>query len=225
MKDINLVIVGNSHYLPLRFVLMRLHSSPPRSPEVVELAGRLEEAVRERPVNMVVRQQAKDMAFVYLEVCNSDLTDRRLQALQQDGFDAGPQPSSTVFLTEGQMVEVRFRGNITNQDQAHIIRFAYNSNLFTARKHIFVREVDRFGQRGLEYFRGHVQFWVQVAPPQGAQKLLEVETPSGPPRTSWVLEAEGDEAQQSMDAPRWTMLNELPITLPKVRYQATLSRC
>ena len=179
---------------------------------------------------MMVRQQAKDMASVYLEVCNAEVTDRRLQALQQDGFDAGPQPSSTVFLTQGQVVEVRFRGNITNQDQDQdqnqdrVIRFAYNSNLFTARRQIFVREVDRFDQHGLDCFRGHIQFWVQVAPPQGTQKWVEVEPPSGPPRTPRGLEAEGEEAQQGMDAPRWTLLNELPITLPKVRDHAQLSR-
>ena len=185
------IIYDTSLYIPSRILLLKLSGNEHNLTEMVTYAKCLEKSIHNRVANVIVRQKADDMAMTYIEVTSCDRTEKTIQRLKEDGFNEGPQPSESIKLHEGQVIEVNFRGNVTFEN-SDAMRFVYNSNLATARRQMFLKEVDIFAQHGLDCFRGHAQFWTLSA--------------------SQAEKNDGSKVEEFGKE----LLCELPVTLPKV---------
>ncbi len=66
-----------------------------------------------------------------------DRAEKILASLQKDeDFNEGPDQSTEVQIKEGQKIEVKFRGNITFDDDCDGVQFIYNSNKSTAKTQV-----------------------------------------------------------------------------------------
>ncbi|KAK2179581.1 hypothetical protein NP493_482g02010 [Ridgeia piscesae] len=163
------------------------------SSELLKMVANLERQLAERAVTMVVRQREDDMAAVHIECCRSNKVARLLDKLAADGYTYGPESKCIVYVRDGDRLEITFRGNLCFDDD-DTFRFAFSSVVKTSRRDTFVKEVDRFAQHGLDYYRGHVQ-------------LL---------RTTSMSPGGGQ------DGACRQMLCELPLTLPKPPMEPTV---
>ena len=116
----------------------------------------------------------------------SDKTSEIIDALEiEEGFSEGPNPSKDIKIREHEKIIVTFRGNVTFEDEeVEEIVFVYNSNKNGSKGDMFVREVDRYVQHGLENFRGIVQFWKEERKEdsQETDRVLVCELPVNIPK-------------------------------------------
>jgi hypothetical protein len=78
--------------------------------------------------------------------------------MNEDGFEDGPDPSQIVGVSEGDLIEIHFRGNIKNNSNVKIPKFIYNSNV-TSTSSFFLSEVDQYLQRNFNVYRGVVEVY------------------------------------------------------------------
>lgn len=75
------------------------------------------------------------------------------------GYTEGMQVSQQVFVTEGQKVEVRFRGNLQPDEEVHLEQ-PFNSNI-KCQINMYIAEVDKYAQKSFGSYRGFAQFYVE----------------------------------------------------------------
>lgn len=62
-------------------------------------------------------------------------------------------------MTEGQKVEVRFRGNLQPDEDIELVQ-PFNSHI-KAQINMYVAEIDKYAQKSLSSYRGFAQFYVE----------------------------------------------------------------
>ena len=146
------------------------------SEEVAAIAEQIEHGQRTSAANIILRQKSKDPHAVYIEVCSTENTEKLLQYLSNAGFTEGPQSSEVIFLNEGQVIEVQFRGEIINDDEKEL-HFTYHSHMATAKKQLFVKPSSRMcGHMKDDMLRGYAKFswtikWSMTAEPAEIHEL------------------------------------------------------
>ena len=128
------------------------------SADVPTLATKLETSLRRRIVNIIVRQKDNDLESTFLDCVAQEKTDKMLKRLKERGFAEGPDKSPDIWLREGEKVTTTLRGNIKLQENSPELSFYFHQYVNNARRQVYITEVDKFAQHGLDNFRGHVQF-------------------------------------------------------------------
>lgn len=82
--------------------------------------------------------------------------DRALKKLEDNGYDAGPEPSSDFSLREGDHLEVAFRGNVKCVDDQPHLNAVFTTNLDTT-VCMHIEQHDVFVQKSYNVYRGFVQ--------------------------------------------------------------------
>lgn len=80
-----------------------------------------------------------------------------LRRLTTEGYDCGPEVGNIISLNEGDIIEVRFKGNTKNVEN-ECPRFIYNSNL-RSEVMFYTEEVDRYLQKNYSMYRGVIQLF------------------------------------------------------------------
>ena len=75
------------------------------------------------------------------------------------GYTESTQVSQQVFVTEGQKVEVRFRGNLQPDEDIQLEQ-PFNSNM-KCQINMYIAEVDKYAQKSFSSYRGFAQFYVE----------------------------------------------------------------
>ena len=176
-----------------------------KTTEVVNIVNAMETFLQEKAANVIFRQFETDAGRIVFDCVKAERSDSVLEQLSEEGYTDGPQKSDTIYLREGQIAHVDFRGNI-KLDNKEPIQFCFHSNLPSAKRLGFIAEVNKFDQYSLEYFRGHVQLLVE------AEQEAEVKQ-----------EPEGDvDTTEEEKYPQLELLCEMAITLPKVSTSSLL---
>ncbi len=179
-------------------MLLRVQGETPPE-DLVYIAESLERCQTESVVNCLLRQKSDDMAQCYIEICKSDKAIKTLDILRKQGLDQGPEPGEEHCITEGQIMEVKFRGNVDFEDEEEkSFRFVYNSHRNSAKRAFYIKEIDKYSQHGLPFYRGHVQVY----------KVLEGKESET---------TDGKEECLISQIPSTDMMCETPVILPKVR--------
>ena len=125
--------------------------------------------------------------------------------MNEDGFEDGPEPSQIIGVCEGDIIEINFRGNIQNSSSDKCPRFVFNSNVPSFLE-FYLSEVDQYLQRNFSVFRGVVElyrtYYVTADKKAVARKEAVVD------ENSFCVRREKKK----------TLLCEIPITIPKVKY-------
>ena len=79
-----------------------------------------------------------------------------MKKLEENGYDAGPDPSNDFSLREGDHLEVAFRGNVKCVDQNPRLDAIFTTNLDTTVR-MNIEQHDVFVQKSYNVYRGFVQ--------------------------------------------------------------------
>ncbi|XP_012935626.1 uncharacterized protein LOC101859287 [Aplysia californica] len=111
-----------------------------------------------KPVSVVMRQKSAEPSSVVLTCTPPSNVDRVIKTLADEGYDHGPRPGRELQMSEGQRLELRFRGNLglTMEDVKQQV--AYNTHI-PFKLNFEVTEKDKFAQKGFDSYRGFCQLF------------------------------------------------------------------
>jgi hypothetical protein len=170
--------------------------------QVEKIATLLEASLTQRAVQVFLRQKNTDATAVTVSCTNSNRVERALRRLGEEDYDEGPAPSRDLIVKEGQIIEIKFRGNVHCTTADASMRFVFNTHI-RCHSDFNVSEVDRFAQKGFETYRGFAQVFTlgMIPKPISAAEKGKSSKGGGAPREL----VEGD-----------MLLAELLIRIPKV---------
>ncbi|GFS16165.1 death domain-containing protein 1-like [Elysia marginata] len=151
-------IVSFDISLPFTRLSVLRTSSGLNASKVEKMLNHVIEHLTWRPTCLITRQKTMDPSSVMVTCCHPTNLRRVLEDLSKEGYEHGPHPSRELNLTEGQRLELRFRGNVANDDNQLRNAFVFNSHI-PFRVFFDVTEQDQFAQKGFDSYRGFVQFF------------------------------------------------------------------
>ena len=166
--------------------------------EVEKMAQLLESSLKQRAVQIILRQRSDDAFDAVLQCTNLSKSERFQRKLTEEGFGLGPLPSKEIITEEGKKMCIRFRGNIKEADDIQL-DFVFNSHIRT-RLDFSLVEIDRFAQKGINCYRGFVQVYTK-----GLVENIEPREEKPKTQNQPVVLVDGD-----------VLLCELLVSLPKV---------
>ncbi|KAK6170307.1 hypothetical protein SNE40_018725 [Patella caerulea] len=136
--------------------------------QVEKMATRLEKVLLQRNIQVFLRQRGEDLNEILVSCASTNKVERVLRRLSEDGFDEGPSISKEISVKEGQVLEIRFRGNLGPDTNELRTRFPFNSHI-PCRIEFRVEELDKFAQRGFNSYRGFCQVFTEGLVPKYIQ--------------------------------------------------------
>ncbi|XP_061190143.1 death domain-containing protein 1-like [Saccostrea echinata] len=156
--------------------------------------------LQKRFVQVVIKQRSDNPFDTRLTIVPASRVQKIVKQMTDDGYEDGPEPSPVVGVSEGDLIEINFRGNIQNGSKSP--NFIYNSNVVSFSEFL-LSEVDQYLQRNFNVFRGVVEAYrVQFVTPD---KRTIARKESIMDENSFCVRKEK----------RKTLLCEIPITIPK----------
>ncbi|XP_060082127.1 death domain-containing protein 1-like [Ylistrum balloti] len=137
-----------------RFIVLRTRTNIAEE-NTPPIASAIFEFLSKRFAQVIVKQRSDDPFDCLINVVPVSKTQKVLKRLHESGYDDGPDPSSIVNINEGDVIEVSFRGNITNSKDK-TLKLKYNSNL-KSEIGFYASEVDQYLQKNFNVYRGVVQ--------------------------------------------------------------------
>ncbi|XP_048251559.1 death domain-containing protein 1-like [Haliotis rufescens] len=165
----------------------------------VSIATGLHDYLSKRYVQIVMKQRSEDAFDAVLHVTPVNKVDKLLTKLGDEGFGEGPTASQVLSISEGDTVEVTFRGNITSSDDRPL-EVQFNSNV-SSHVQFTLTEVDKYLQKNFPVYRGVVQVYRKYT-------VVPAEV------RSITRKVSDDEAKQGPEVKR-DLLCELLISIPK----------
>jgi hypothetical protein len=119
----------------------------------------LEETLNQRSAMLILRRRMLNPNEICLVCCSSQRTDTVDNEIRQENYTTENEQIKEIILEEGQLLELRFRGNvlpINNHQQS--IPFAFNTH-FPFYFEANVLEIDKYSQHLSSYFYGFIQIF------------------------------------------------------------------
>ncbi|XP_013408435.1 uncharacterized protein LOC106172334 [Lingula anatina] len=184
-----------------RFMVLRTRTTIGPN-EAVHMAASIESYVESRLTQIILKQKTDDPNEIIVSCVPAKESDKALQKLNEEGYEEGPGASSDIIINEGDVLEVRFRGNIKSEENKRL-RVVFNSHLKST-VNFYACELDQYLQKSFPVFKGFAQIYKRVM-------VLRTPQPSE--------NSDGDEPNPQDLKPRWEedweLVSELLVTLPK----------
>lgn len=161
-----------------RFIILR--TKPETSTSHIEKMVRfIETTLTQRVTQIILRQHNQDAGNIAIQCADIHRIERVTRKMAEQGYEVGPALSQELIMHEGQVIKVRFRGNICRSgsdgepDEHHEpMEFVYNSHIKAELK-FDVTEIDKFAQKGIDCFRGFAQLFTVGLVPKEVDKNEE----------------------------------------------------
>ncbi len=119
----------------------------------------LEQSLNQRSVSVILRHRLSNPNEICFVCCSTQRIDTIDDDLEQEHFTNDDQQSKELILQEGQLLEIRFRGNVLpTVDQQKSYPFAFNT-YFPFYYQTNVAEIDKYSQHFSSCFYGFVQIF------------------------------------------------------------------
>jgi hypothetical protein len=119
----------------------------------------LEKSLSQRSVSLILRRRLTNPHEICFVCCSTQRTDTVDNDLEQENFTNDNEQSKELILQEGQLLELRFRGNVLpDEDHQKSYPFAFNT-YFPYYFQTNVSEIDKYSQHFSSYFYGFVQIF------------------------------------------------------------------
>ncbi|XP_071113807.1 uncharacterized protein [Haliotis cracherodii] len=128
--------------------------------QVEQIATTLNEAIPHRTIQLFLRQHNENLSEIVISCSNVSRVDRSLRKLEDEGFEEGPSLSKEISVKEGQVIDLKFRGNLQPETDEFKHQFVFNSHI-PCRVDFTVQTVDTFAQKGFDSFRGFAQLFTE----------------------------------------------------------------
>ncbi|XP_046551468.1 uncharacterized protein LOC124261193 [Haliotis rubra] len=133
--------------------------------QVEQIAATLNEAIPQRTIQLFLRQHSENLNEILISCSNVSRVDRSLRKLEDEGFEEGPPLSKEISVKEGQIIYLKFRGNLKPETDDFKHQFVFNSHI-SCRVDFAVETVDTFAQKGFDSYRGFAQLFTEGLVPK-----------------------------------------------------------
>lgn len=122
----------------------------------------LEQSLNQRSVSFLLRRRTTNPHEICLVCTSSQRFDAIDQELQQENYSNDEEQIKEVTLQEGQLLELRFRGNVlpTDYQTNSTFPFAFNT-FFPFYFEKVVNEVDKYSQHFSQCYYGFLQIFTK----------------------------------------------------------------
>jgi hypothetical protein len=152
-------ITTNIQYLHSRMIIARCDKQLMSLKQLQTTMSLLEQTLNQRSVMFILRHRLSNPREICLVCCSSQRTDTVNNEIQQEDYTNDNEQIKEIILQEGQLLELRFRGNvlpIENNRQA--MPFAFNT-YFPFYFETNIIEIDKYSQHLSSYFYGFIQIF------------------------------------------------------------------
>ncbi|XP_060635541.2 death domain-containing protein 1 [Anolis sagrei] len=144
-----------------RFMVIRLSSSVDNT-HLSQFIGKLEEAIYNTMVKVVLYCKREDPYQIVVLLAPSKELNLELQNLRENGYSGPPEPSQQFKMREGEQVYFRFSGNIFASDHRESFGKTFKLTFHSQRKPklaLHIKEVDEFGNYSSPHYKGTALFY------------------------------------------------------------------
>ena len=153
------LISMNTKSFHSRMIIARCEKQLLANKQLQTAIASLEQSLHQRLVSVLLRHRLSNPHEICFVCCASQRTDMIDQDLEQENFASIDEQSKEIVLQEGQLLELRFRGNVLPmEDQQKSHPFAFNT-YFPFYFQNNVTEMDRYAQHFSPFFYGFVQIF------------------------------------------------------------------
>ncbi|GAB1600305.1 uncharacterized protein LOC115227399 [Argonauta hians] len=155
-------------YQPYRKFLVLRTRTTVNETLAVKMAAKLENYISQRLVQVILRRSVLNDLQYSLHVVPLQKCTSIFNKLKESEFTNSPPSFPVISVEEGQLIEIKFRGNLKNTTPQRN-SFIYNSNLNTSID-FSVLEIDKYLQKNFPVFRGYVRLFRHINPPEVKRK-------------------------------------------------------
>jgi len=153
------LITTNIQYLHSRMIIVRCDKQLMPLKRLQTTIGLLEQILTQRTALFLLRHRQSNPNEICLVCCSNQRTDLVEQEIQQENYTNLNEQTKEIVLQEGQLLELRFRGNVLPIDnQQKSIPFAFNT-YFPFYFETNIKEIDKYSQHLSSYFYGFIQIF------------------------------------------------------------------
>ena len=133
----------------------------------------LEQTLNQRAATLILRRRLSNPKEICLVCCSSQRTEAVDDEIRQENYSNENEQIKEIILEEGQLLELRFRGNVLpiNREQ-QTIPFAFNT-YFPFYFESNVSEIDKYSQHLSSYFYGFIQIFSKQKVLRNVMKEIE----------------------------------------------------
>ncbi|UJR26493.1 hypothetical protein I4U23_007820 [Adineta vaga] len=142
-----------------RMIIVRCAKQLPTTKQLQTVINHLEQSLSQRSVSCLLRRRTSNPNEICFVCCSNQRIDTVDDDLQQENYTTEGEQSKELTLQEGQLLELRFRGNVLPNDyHQQSYSFAFNTN-FPFYHQTNVCPTDKYSQHFSPYFYGFVQIF------------------------------------------------------------------
>ncbi|XP_006812140.1 death domain-containing protein 1-like [Saccoglossus kowalevskii] len=179
----------------------------------------LEDSLQIKYACVILHPKVDDAEQVIVQVVQSrslDSTERRLVDM---GYEGPPDPSTELPMTEGQLLRIRFTGNIEVVDETEL-----TLNWHVQRRNVIefrIREANKYGNHSSPYYKGVAEIYgiprVTLEEKEEDEFEADKETKDGKKDGKDAKKAarEARELKETKGKTKSDLLCKLPVVLPK----------
>lgn len=159
------IITTNIQHLYGRILIARCDKQLMSLKQLPATIGLLEQTLNQRSATLFLRRRLTNLNEICIVCCSSQRTDTIENDIQRENYSNENEQLKEIILQEGQLLELRFRGNVLPTDgDRQPVQFAFNT-YFPFYFETAVSEIDRYSQHLSSCFYGFIQIFSK-------QKLL-----------------------------------------------------
>jgi hypothetical protein len=153
------IVTTNMQYLHPRMIIARCDKQSISTKQLQTVISSLEQSLRQRSISLILRHRPSNPNEICFVCCSSLRTDVVDNELQQENYTTDNEQAKELTLQEGQLLELRFRGNVLPIDyHKQSYPFAFNT-YFPFYFPTNIRETDKYSQHFSPYYYGFVQIF------------------------------------------------------------------
>ncbi|XP_078001543.1 death domain-containing protein 1-like [Glandiceps talaboti] len=187
---------------------------------VEQVAQSLDDCLQIKYACIILHHKVEDPEQVVVQIVQSRSLDSTQRKLMDMGYEAPPDPSPDLGMTEGQQIRLKFTGNIEIVDAQEL-----SINFHAQRKNIvefYIREANKYGNHSQPFYRGVAEFYgrPRVVIENKEEDPFEVdkeakETKKDAKDAKKAREAREQKEKETKQKATRDLLCKLPVALPK----------
>lgn len=156
-----------------RMIVARYDRRSLSSKQIQQNVALLDQVLHQRSMILILRRQIQNPSLLCFICCSNETRPLVDQDLQIENYAIDDQQVKELFVQEGQLLEIRFRGNVQPVDaQQRSVPFVFNTH-FPFYYETLVQEVDRYAQHLSPHFYGFLQIFDRTMNEQLTSKDVE----------------------------------------------------
>ncbi|CAF1133282.1 unnamed protein product [Rotaria magnacalcarata] len=184
------IVTTNMKNLHSRMIIARYDRQFTSAKQLQTTINLLEESLNQRIVSLILRRRLSNLNEICFVCCSSRRINNIDRDLQADEFIDPDEQIKELILQEGQLLELRFRGNVVPIEyNKQSYRFAFNT-YFPFYFQTNVSEIDKYSQHLSPFFYGFVQVFSRAITKEHDQKKHQIDATKQQWREADVCQAE-----------------------------------